>query len=118
IAGIIIGMAQNGLTFNDALETYTMLTIGDGLVSQIPALIVSTGAGLLVTKSGVRGSADKAVLGQLSNYPNAMFIVAGLLGFMGVFMPGIPSQYFLPIAAIAVFIGWYMKKTKAIEEEV
>ena len=117
VAGIVIGMVQNDMPFDQALQTYTMLTIGDGLVSQIPALIVSVGAGLLVTKSGVRGSADKAVIGQLSRYPNAMFIVAGLLAFMGIAMPGIPPQYFLPLAGILVFIGWTIKKNNEIAAE-
>lgn len=110
IGGVIIGMVQQDLSFDRALETYTMLTIGDGLVSQMPALIVSTAAGLLVTKAGVRGSADKAVIGQLSKYPNAMFIVSGLLFAMGFFMPGIPPQYFLPLAGLIAFMGWYLKK--------
>jgi len=115
IGGVIIGVVQEDMAFKDAIKTYTMLTIGDGLVSQIPALIVSTGAGLLVTKAGIKGSADKAVLGQLTRYPNAMFIVAGLLVFMGLFMPGIPMQYFFPVAAIAAYIGWTIKELQKIE---
>ncbi|PIR33430.1 MAG: EscV/YscV/HrcV family type III secretion system export apparatus protein, partial [Alphaproteobacteria bacterium CG11_big_fil_rev_8_21_14_0_20_44_7] len=114
VAGIVIGMVQNDLSFDDALQTYTTLTVGDGLVSQVPALIVSTAAGLLVTKSGVRGSADKAVFGQLSRYPSALFIVAGLLTFMAFFMPGIPPQYFLPIAAFMAFSGWYLRESAKI----
>src|SRR5215207_2374506 len=69
IGGIIIGVAQQGLGFGEAAHTYTLLTVGDGLVSQVPALIVSTAAGLLVSKAGVRGAADKALGRQLSNYP-------------------------------------------------
>lgn len=118
IGGMIIGMVREDLSFNQAIHSYSMLTIGDGLVSQIPALIVSTAAGLLVTKAGVKGSADKAVIGQLSKYPNAMFIVAALLTGMGVFMPGIPPHYFLPIAALAGYIGFVMKKAAdALKEE-
>ena len=66
IGGIIIGVAQKGMSFADASQTYTLLTVGDGLVSQMPALIVSTAAGLLVSKAGVEGSTDKALIGQLS----------------------------------------------------
>ncbi len=110
IGGVIIGMVQNDLSFDEALHTYSLLTIGDGIVSQVPALIVSTGAGLLVTKAGVAGSADKAVLGQLSKYPNAMFIVAGLLTFMALFMPGIPTLFFLPMAGGFAWLGWTIKK--------
>ena len=65
IGGMIVGVAQNDMSFGDAAKVYTMLTVGDGLVSQIPALIVSTAAGLLVTKAGVSGSADKLIFGQL-----------------------------------------------------
>ncbi len=72
IGGIVIGVAQQGLSIGDAAHTYTVLTIGDGLVTQIPALIVSTAAGMLVSKAGVTGSADKALFGQLGGYPTAL----------------------------------------------
>src|SRR6478609_8077475 len=68
IGGMIIGIAQQGMSFADAARTYTLLTVGDGLVTQVPALIVSTAAGLLVSKAGVAGAADKALLKQLSGY--------------------------------------------------
>ena len=71
IGGIIIGVAQHDMGFGDAANNYTVLTVGDGLVTQIPALIVSTAAGLLVSKAGVVGSADKAVFGQISRYPKS-----------------------------------------------
>ena len=69
LGGIFIGVAQMQLTFSEAANNYTLLTIGDGLVSQIPALIVSTAAGLLVSKAGVQGSADKALVSQFTGYP-------------------------------------------------
>src|ERR1700754_146950 len=72
IAGMIIGMLQQGLSFQEASANYTLLTIGDGLVSQIPALIVSTAAGILVSKAGVTGSADKALIAQVTGYPKAL----------------------------------------------
>ncbi len=72
IGGMIIGIAQQGMSFADAARTYTLLTVGDGLVTQIPALIVSTAAGLLVSKAGVAGAADKALMAQLSGYPKAL----------------------------------------------
>src|SRR5712664_2592427 len=68
VAGIVIGVAQKNLSFSAATEAYTVLTVGDGLVTQIPALIVSTAAGMLVSKAGVAGSADKALFGQFSAY--------------------------------------------------
>jgi flagellar biosynthesis protein FlhA len=70
IGGMIIGIAQQGLSFADAARSYTILTVDDGLVMQVPALIVSTAAGLLVSKAGVAGAADKALLKQLSGYPS------------------------------------------------
>jgi flagellar biosynthesis protein FlhA len=76
IGGIIIGVAQKDLSFIDAADSYTRLTVGDGLVSQIPALIVSTAAGMLVTKGGVSGPMEKAVFGQLSAKPKSLGMVS------------------------------------------
>ena len=70
--GIIIGVTQHDMSPGDAARTFTMLSVGDGLVTQIPALIVSLAAGLLVSKGGTRGSAEKAIFGQLGNYPRAL----------------------------------------------
>ncbi len=101
IGGIIIGMVQNDLPFSEATSTYTQLTVGDGLVSQIPALIVSTAAGLLVSKAGVSGSTDKALFGQLSYYPRALALTAFLAICLSL-LPGLPM---LPFMAIAIGIG-------------
>lgn len=101
IAGMIVGVAQNGMTFGAAANTYTLLTVGDGLVSQIPALIVSTAAGLLVTKAGVSGKTDKALFGQLSRHPRAIGVSAALLVMLSI-MPGIP---FIPFALLAALLG-------------
>ena len=111
IAGIIIGVVQNGLSFNQALHTYTTLTIGDGLVTQIPALIVSTAAGILVTKSGVAGSAEKAVLGQLTRHPTAMAITSGVprrhvAALAGHSRPALPD----PCRGNSGYASWYMLK--------
>jgi flagellar biosynthesis protein FlhA len=109
IAGILIGVVQNGMTFSAALHTYTMLTVGDGLVSQIPALIISTAAGILVTKSGVAGSAEKAVLGQLGRNPTALGITSAFLFVMAT-LPGIPMLPFLLLSGITGYVCWYMIK--------
>ena len=113
IAGIIIGVAQKGLPFKEALDHYTILTVGDGLVSQIPALIVSTAAGILVTKSGVAGSAEKAVLGQLSRHPAALGITSVFLALMAT-LPGIPHITFALIAGITGFASYYMFKNPQV----
>ena len=117
IGGMLIGIVQKDMSFAQALHTYTILTIGDGLVTQIPALIVSIAAGLLVTKSGTQGSADKAIFEQLGNYPQSLAISSGLLFFMGVAMPGIP---FIPFAIVAGICGagaYFIKQKKEETKE-
>ncbi len=111
IGGMIIGIMQKGMNFELALQTYTLLTIGDGLVSQIPALIVSIGAGLLVTRSGVTGSADKAIFEQIGNYPQAIGVSAGLLLVMAA-MPGIPAVPFTIVATILALFSYYLYQDK------
>ena len=101
IGGIIIGVMQMGITLSEAGHSYTILTVGDGLVSQIPALIVSTAAGLLVSKAGVSGAADKALSGQLTGYPTALGMSSAVMGLLAV-LPGLP---FLPFASIGIGAG-------------
>ncbi|MDF2637935.1 MAG: flhA [Novosphingobium lindaniclasticum] len=102
VVGLIIGVAIHGVPFGEAFTTYTILTVGDGLVSQIPALIVSTAAGLLVSKGGVVGKTGAALGDQLGRYPKAFGIVAVLMGVLAL-MPGLP---FVPFAAMAGLCGW------------
>jgi len=94
IGGMIIGILQQNLSFSDAAHTYTLLSVGDGLVTQVPALIVSIAAGLLVSKAGVTGAADKALLSQLSTYPKALGMSAAVMLIMSL-LPGIPMIPFL-----------------------
>jgi flagellar biosynthesis protein FlhA len=109
IGGIIIGVAQEGLSMSEAASTYTLLTVGDGLVSQIPALIVSTGAGMLVTKAGVSGSTDKALFKQLSGYPAALGLAAFLMTLMSL-MPGIPTIPFMSLAALTGLMAYLVMR--------
>ncbi|MEJ8472725.1 flagellar biosynthesis protein FlhA [Roseibium algae] len=102
LGGIFIGVAQMDLSFSEAANNYTLLTIGDGLVSQIPALIVSTAAGLLVSKAGVQGAADKALVAQFTGYPKALGMSAAVMLVLS-FMPGMPMIPFVGLAALA---GW------------
>ena len=106
IGGIVIGVGQNDMSFGDAAQTYTLLTIGDGLVSQVPALVVSTAAGLLVSKAGVDGAADKALSSQLSGYPKALAMSSFLMLVMAT-LPGIPIVPFLTLAAASGGLAWY-----------
>jgi flagellar biosynthesis protein FlhA len=94
IGGMIIGIVQQGVTFAEAGRSYTLLTVGDGLVTQIPALIVSTAAGLLVSKAGLGEAADKVLLRQLSGYPKALGMSAAVMIVMAL-LPGIPMIPFL-----------------------
>jgi flagellar biosynthesis protein FlhA len=116
VAGIIIGVAQNDLTLAEASHTYTLLTVGDGLVSQIPALIVSTAAGLLVSKAGVTGAADKALSDQLTGYPKALGMSALVMGLMAL-LPGIPFIPFAGLAAATGYLAWHVSHERALAEE-
>ncbi len=115
IAGILIGVVQRDLTFSAALSTYTSLTIGDGLVAQIPSLIISLSAGLLVSKAGVVGSADKAIFSQLSKYPKALWLCAAVMMFMGL-MPGIPMAPFGFISIVFAMIAWSLNEEQKLQE--
>ncbi|MFD1696295.1 flagellar biosynthesis protein FlhA [Roseibium aestuarii] len=118
IAGIIIGVAQMELSFSEAANNYTLLTIGDGLVSQIPALIVSTAAGILVSKAGVQGAADKALATQFTGYPKALGMSSAVMVILS-FLPGIPMVPFLGLAGVAGWLAYRAddrKKTAAREE--
>ncbi|HEX3709707.1 MAG TPA: flagellar biosynthesis protein FlhA, partial [Pseudolabrys sp.] len=109
IGGMIIGIAQQGLSFAEAAHSYTILTVGDGLVTQIPALIVSTSAGLLVSKAGVAGAADKALLKQLSGYPKALGMSGAVMLVMSL-LPGIPMLPFLALGSGASALAFIIDK--------
>ncbi|MFE1598297.1 flagellar biosynthesis protein FlhA [Methylobacterium sp. ID0610] len=104
VGGIIIGTMQQGMGFAAAAHSYTLLTVGDGLVSQVPALIVSTAAGLLVSKAGVRGAADRALGRQIANYPKALGMSAAVMLLIAL-LPGIPMLPFLFLAGGAAFLA-------------
>nr|WP_242390677.1 flagellar biosynthesis protein FlhA [Pararhodospirillum photometricum] len=109
VGGIVIGMVQNGMDFQDAANTYTMLTVGDGLVSQIPALIISVAAGVMVSKGGLTTAAETALVDQFTAYPKALGMSSFLAAALGV-MPGTP---FLPFALLSVMTGtaaWWLSR--------
>lgn len=115
IGGIVVGVAQNDMSFAAATKSYTLLTVGDGLVSQIPALIVSTASGLLVSKAGVVGSADKALFAQLSGYPKAMGLVSFLLLCLSL-LPGLPLLPFLILSIITGALTWRLMRRDSLVE--
>jgi flagellar biosynthesis protein FlhA len=109
IGGMIVGIAQQGLPFAEAARTYTLLTVGDGLVTQVPALVVSTAAGLLVSKAGVSGAADKAMIAQLSGYPKALGMSAAVMLVMSL-LPGIPMLPFVFLGGGAGALAYIIDK--------
>lgn len=119
IGGFIIGMAMNGEPFQEAAAKYTILSIGDGLVSQIPALLISTAAGLIVTRATSEGNLASDITSQILGYPKLMFIAAGTIALLGTFTPiGFISTY--PIAIGLIFYGVKLQsqqKKKQVEVE-
>jgi flagellar biosynthesis protein FlhA len=112
IVGMIIGMAQEGLSFGEAGTTYTQLTVGDGLISQIPALIISVAAGLLVAKAGVDEAAETAIARQLAGSPQALGMVAATAFVAGV-LPGMPIFAFWMIGAGCAYLAYKLWKAGA-----
>ena len=106
VVGIIMGVAVHGMPFADAAETYSVLTVGDGLVTQIPAVIISIASALLLARGGSTGTTDMAVFSQLGRYPAALATVALLLGMFGL-VPGLPFVPFIAGAGILGGAGWY-----------
>jgi flagellar biosynthesis protein FlhA len=113
IGGIIIGMMSHGLPFGEAADVYTRLTVGDGLVSQIPALIISVAAALLVSKAGVEGAADRVLARQLSGYPQALGVVAASAALVGL-LPGMPI---VPFWALAIGCGLLAYRLRNVRSE-
>jgi len=107
VGGMIVGIAQQGLSFAQAADVYTKLTVGDGLVTQIPALIVSTAAGLLVTKAGLADSTEKELFGQLTGYPKVLGMSSFLLVCVAL-LPSMPMAPFLTLAAITGGASFYL----------
>lgn len=107
IGGMIIGMAQNGMRFVDAADSYTRLTVGDGLISQIPALVVSVAAGLMVSKAGLTESTEMALAHQFGRYPKALGMSA-VVAFALALLPGTPFLPFMLLAVIAGGVAWYL----------
>jgi len=118
IAGMVIGITQHEMAVSDAANTFTTLTIGDGLVSQIPALIISIAAGLLVSKAGVEGAADQALIKQFTGYPQGLAMVSVLTLIAGV-LPGMPLLPFAAMSALAGASAWaiHRQTRKAAAEE-
>lgn len=109
IGGLVIGVVQHGLSFSEAGRVYTLLTIGDGLVAQIPALIISTAAGVVVSRVATDEDVGQQMVNQLFRNPVVLYITAAILGLMGL-IPGMPNLVFLLLAAILGAGAWLMQK--------
>jgi flagellar biosynthesis protein FlhA len=109
--GIIIGMMQNGMSIGEAASHYTMLTVGDGIVSQIPALLISTATGIVVTRAASEGNLGTDITKQLFAYPKMLYVAAGTIFALGLFTP-IGIFLTLPIAGLLAFAGYRISKTK------
>jgi len=116
LGGFIIGVAEKGLSFTDAIQKYTILTIGDGLVSQIPALLISTAAGLVVTRSASSASLDSQFKTQLFSNPRVLGTVSGAI-LLFALIPGMPTIPFL-ILSISLGTGSYMTKKRKKADEI
>jgi flagellar biosynthesis protein FlhA len=110
--GIVIGVSRHGMSLSDAATVFTTLSVGDGLVTQIPALIVSLAAGLLVSKGGTRGSAEKAIFAQLGHYPRALLLAAVVM-FVLALAPGLPFFPFALLGASMAFIAYAIPRRRA-----
>ncbi|MDM0021279.1 flagellar biosynthesis protein FlhA [Variovorax saccharolyticus] len=111
IGGLVVGMVQHGLDFSTAGKTYTLLAIGDGLVAQIPALVISTAAGVIVSRVTTDEDVGSQLTGQLFSNPQVLFLTAGIVGLMGM-IPGMPNLAFLLIAGGLGWFGYRLIKRK------
>ncbi|CCG87526.1 flagellar biosynthesis protein FlhA [Erwinia piriflorinigrans] len=108
IGGLLVGVIQHGMDAGHAAETYTLLTIGDGLVAQIPALVISTAAGVIVTRVGTDQDVGEQMVGQMFNNPRVMMLSAGVLGMLGL-VPGMPNFVFLLFTAGLLALAWWVR---------
>jgi len=120
LGGFVIGVLQKGMSLGDAVHTYTLLTVGDGLVSQIPALILSTSAGIVVTRAASEESLGHDISHQLLGKPRALYVVSGALLIFG-FAPGLPTLPFFILSGVALVVAITAKsleKRAALEETI
>mgnify|MGYP000916331403 FL=1 len=115
--GFVIGMLQRDMTAVQALQTYTLLTVGEGLVAQIPALLISTATGIIVTRSAAEGNLGSDLVKQLFRNARIFMILTGVLLFLAI-MPGLPGIPFSVLAALCGFIAWNLYRGQTVQQEV
>ncbi|MFL6676183.1 MAG: flagellar biosynthesis protein FlhA [Massilia sp.] len=116
IGGLIIGVMQHGMSWADALHTYTLLTIGDGIVTQVPALVIAVGTGIIVTRSASDGNLSQEVLRQVISFPKTLLIVACAL-FGLLFLPGMPVIPTLVLLLGILIVAWFAYRGNETDEE-
>ncbi|KRG73890.1 flagellar biosynthesis protein FlhA [Stenotrophomonas chelatiphaga] len=117
IGGLAVGMLQHNMAFGDAAATYTLLSIGDGLVAQLPALLVSSAVAMLVTRASRSQDMSQAMMGQVFGQYRALAITAGIIGVVGL-VPGMPNVAFLTLAAVLGFLAWKIwKKSQLVQAQ-
>jgi len=116
IGGLVIGVMQMGMHWDQALQTYTLLTIGDGIVTQVPALVIAVGTGIIVTRSASDANLSTEVLKQITAFPKTIFVVIGALAVL-LMLPGIPGIPVLVIMAIFTCIAWVARKRAGKDAE-
>lgn len=115
IAGLVVGITQMGMDWNEALQTFTSLTIGDGLVASLPALLISTATGIMVTKSATEETVGQSVLTQIFAQAKVLWIASGFL-FIVSLVPGMPKMILWPVVGLLAYIGWRMTTRETVEE--
>jgi flagellar biosynthesis protein FlhA len=116
IGGIVLGMVIRGENFQYALEHYTRLTVGDGLVAQIPGLLISVSAGIIVTRAGTKANLGEEVLTQMFKEHKVLYAVGVILVLFG-FAPGMPWYFFIPIGLVIGTFGWFVSRSKMVDVE-
>lgn len=117
VGGLLIGIFQQGMSWNEAAETYTLLTIGDGLVATIPSIIISTSAGIIVSRAAAEAQMGEEFIAQLTNHPRALRLVSGVLLLFGM-VPGMPTFVFLLLSGFLFSVSYLSQKEKAKAEEL
>jgi len=116
IGGTIIGMVQGGGTFAEVLNIYSIATVGDGLVSQIPALLISTATGMIVTRAASKENLSKEVTSQFFSQPTVLIITGAVVALLGL-IPGMPWFFFIPLGAGLIFMGYRISQKKTAQEK-
>jgi flagellar biosynthesis protein FlhA len=116
IGGLLVGVVQHDMSVGNAAKNYTMLTVGDGLVAQVPALLLSTAAGIIVTRVTTAQDMGQEVIRQLFSDPRALAVTSAIIGFLGL-IPGMPNLVFLTIGGLGGWCAWSILKKKKIASD-